>query len=126
MMQFATAGRPHLQALEEQKVGKGVRSQLPERPLACFAQLTPDPFTRAAGAGKSALKMEIYSGGEKVGEIQVSAVRSIGGEKAPGKSQTSELGSFHPHDEPTRLQRCPAIISTAHPARLSPGYTGRR
>ncbi len=25
--------------------GKGVRSQLPERPRGCFAQLTPDPFT---------------------------------------------------------------------------------
>ncbi len=26
--------------------GKGVRSQLPERPIGCFAQLTPDTFTR--------------------------------------------------------------------------------
>ena len=26
--------------------GKGVRSPLPERPFGCFAQLTPDPFTR--------------------------------------------------------------------------------
>jgi len=25
--------------------GKGVRSQLPQRPVGCFAQLNPDPFT---------------------------------------------------------------------------------
>ena len=38
--------RIHASEIQICGAGKGVGSQLPERAFGCFAQLTPDPFTR--------------------------------------------------------------------------------